>query len=74
MESKKVNVTFNGRVVGFAKVDLDFDIAEFELEPGEMEFIFPGYNPAEGLSIAPAEEVDLSAVYYKNRPKGTFDA
>lgn len=69
--TKRVNVTFDGQVVGTAEVDDESRVVEFELEPDEMKFLFPEYNPTEGI-FASTMPVDLSSVYYKNRRKESF--
>jgi len=82
MSTHQVNITFNGKIIGTAEVESEDGLVagEFELEPDEYEQLFPQGSAVEGLSIAPREvdRVDLNTVlrasYYKNRPKGTFDA
>ena len=86
MAKKKVNVTLGegGRVVGTADVDLDSGIAEIEIEASDLKYILPDYDPTEGLSIAEVgdrimesyseSDVSILEAYYKNHPKGTFDA
>ncbi len=83
---KKVNVTlgFGGRVVGTADVDLDSGITEIEIEPSDLKYILPDYDPTEGLSLGEVgdrimetyseSDISIMETYFKNHPKGTFDA
>lgn len=86
-EDRRVNVTFNGKVVGWARVAADNLVGEIELEETDLEYVNPnGGDLTEGLSMAfKGEEpdwdteaaeamADLEALYNKYRPKGTFDA
>jgi hypothetical protein len=82
--SKKINVTFEGRVVGTAKVDMNSGIAEVEIESSDLKYILPDYDPTAGLSIAEVQDqimgeytdsdISIAEAYFKNFPKGTFDA
>jgi hypothetical protein len=88
MSDRRVNVTFEGKVIGWAEVAEDNLVGEIELEPKDMKYIIPGGDLTEGLSIAFKdtalepdfvrpyidEDISLTEAYYKNRPKGTFDA
>ncbi len=62
-------------------------IGDIELEPEELRNIIPGRDLDKALSIAykdvervdvvsayPDWDVEAMEAYYKNRPKGTFDA
>lgn len=83
--SKKINVTFDGKVIGTAEVDDGNAVMEIELEPKDLKHIVAGRDLVESLSIAYADvelvdvvsaypdwDVEMMEAYYKNRPKGTF--
>lgn len=53
--TKKVNVTFNGKVIGTAEVDDGNAVMEIEVDENDMKHIIPGGDVTEGLSIAFAE-------------------
>lgn len=85
--SRQVNVTHNGKIIGTAEVSDGNMVGEIELEPKDLKHIIPGGDLTEGLSIAfkdvervdvvsayPDWDVEMLETYYKNRPKGTFDA
>lgn len=81
---KEVDITFEGRVVGKANVDENLLVGQFEIEPSDMKYILPDWDPTEGLSIAETQdrimaeysEADVSIVeaYFNNKAKGTFEA
>lgn len=85
--SRKVNVTFEGKTIGTAEVNDGNMVAEIELERKDLKHITSGYDLTENLSIAfkdvemvdvvsayPTWDAEAMEAYYKNRPKGTFDA
>lgn len=81
---KKVNVTYDGELVATAEVNEDAGVMEFEIEKTDLKYILSGYDPNEELSVGVVRDriveqysdADISVVeaYYRNRPKGTFDA
>lgn len=84
---KKINVTYNGKIVGSAEVEEDSGVVEIELEDSDFENMVRSPIQPGDFSLASMSEpeertllgysnydVNMMDLYYKNRPKGTFDA
>lgn len=84
---KRVPVTYNGVVISTAEVDESNGTVEFELEPSDFKLIMPDWDSTDRLSIEkndaaivdvlsayPEWDVDMVEKYFRNHPKGTFDA
>ena len=76
--------TYEGEIIGKARLVGD-GVVEAQLTSEGFKKLFPNVDPVEGLSIYEPvkedvmgpylpEDISLLEAYYRNRPKGTFDA
>lgn len=72
MTSKKVNVMFNGWVVGETDVRIDSGIFDLEIEHRDLKYILSDYDPAMSFAtitrlLIDLPNEDLTKAFYSRR-------